>query len=94
MLLGDMALSGPAAADRLRAMGRVRFRFVSEHPNLLRLMLRGERLDAPRPALPAAMRDALDVLAVAVPASAATDAAKDAARAAASPDRIADITMA
>ena len=59
VLLGDMALSGPAAVNRLRAMGRGCVRLAREPPSLFRLMFRGERLDARRPVLQAAMRDTL-----------------------------------
>lgn len=91
--LAGMALSGPAAADRLHAMGRGYVLFAREHPNLFRLMFRGKRLDTRRPALQAAMKDAFNALADAASASAGA-APCDGAGSAVLPDRFADITAA
>ena len=71
-LLAEMEASGPAAKDRLHAMGCGYVRFASDHPNLFRLMFRSERLDRSRPALQDAMRGAFAALAEAASASAGT----------------------
>ncbi len=91
-VLAEMAVSGPAPADRMHAMGRGYVRFAREHPNLFLLMFRSERLDPQRPALRAAMDTAYGALAAAAGDAAASS--RTAIKAAAPPDRLADITAA
>lgn len=94
-VLAEMAASGPAPADRMHAMGRGYVRFAREHPNLFLLMFRSERLDPQRPALRAAMDTAYGALAAAASAAGDTAASsRTAIKAAAPPDRLADITAA
>lgn len=57
---------GMIRGERLDAIGRGYVAFAEAHPALFLLMFRGERLDMTRPALRAAARSSLEVLAGAV----------------------------
>lgn len=60
------AIEAAAASDRLDAMGEAYVAFATRQPALFQLMFRSERLDASRPALAQAMRQAGDMLSQAV----------------------------
>lgn len=94
-LMAEMDQAGPAASERLHAMGVGYVRFARTNPQMFLLMFRGERLDPSRPALGEAMHAAFETLSEAASAAAGpTETRSGGADAGLPPDRLADVIAA